>query len=201
MISNKHPFHRLREYLLSHFPDMILEFSKYVYVQYGETLSRNTFQIQASQLTEEWVEKQIVSLSELEEFALHSRVKKHKGDTNYFHLPMIDFINSNEAEVLLERVKSIENIVQVPLWVYNSGNSMHGYYFALLSEPSWYKYLGTLLLCNAPSKVHKDYIDARWIGHSLEQGFSALRWSKNTQRYKSLPELVTSAASIPPSQT
>ena len=197
MISNKHPFHHLHKYLLSYSSDLILEFSKYVYVHYGETLSRNMVQISASQLTVDWVEQQISSLSELEEFALHSRVKRRFSDTHYFHLPMIDFIGPDDIEVLSEKVKSLDTIVQSPLWLYSSGNSMHGYYFSLLSEPLWHQYLGALLLCNPPSKIHNDCIDARWIGHSLEHGFSALRWSKNTPRYKSLPTLITSVSGSP----
>jgi hypothetical protein len=33
-------------------------------------------------------------------------------------------------------------------------------------------------------------VDIRWVGHALRRGFAALRWSCNTNRYLSMPQLL-----------
>jgi hypothetical protein len=51
---------------------------------------------------------------------------------------------------------------------------MHGYYFCMIGERDWYKYLGKLLLCNDPVVEDEQVVDSRWVGHSLNKTLHAL---------------------------
>ena len=135
-----------------------------------------------------WLQEQMSSLGNQQELAIHSRVKLTHGKVR--HIPIIDFTNVLSADVAIHRMTYITNMLGVPLNLYRSGNSLHGYYHALISKRDWYDYLGSLLLCNLPDKIAEDVIDSRWVGHSLRQRYSALRWSKHTDTYKEIPTQV-----------
>jgi hypothetical protein len=72
---------------------------------------------------------------------------------------------------------------------FETGRSFHGYFPGLIPEQAWLGYLGRLLLVN--SLEGPQVIDSRWVGHALIRGFTALRWSHNTNRYLAIPHLVT----------
>lgn len=184
-----HPIYNLEKHLLKKKPNLILEFSRYVYVTYGVTHSRETFHIKSSDIVNGWIDDQINLLSEGQELAFHSRVKINEEDKTIYQLPMIDFINTKSNIKITEKISPINKSLNADLFLYESGNSYHGYYFLLLTETDWHKFLGKLLLCNPPARVNGDIVDSRWIGHSLEHGYSALRWSKKTEKYKMIPKL------------
>ena len=185
MITLTHPFYFLSTKLLDRNRELILEFSKYVHLGQGRTLSREIFQAEARQTNSNWLRLQFSSLNEGQELALHSRV--YNGSKIY-HIPMIDFINTDSEEEAVSKVEHISRTLRSDIYIFKSGKSLHGYFFCLIDENQWYKYLGSLLLCNPPPKLGEEIIDARWIGHSLEHGFSALRWSHNTEIYQSVPQ-------------
>lgn len=184
-----HPIYKLKNSLLKKEPRLILEFSRYVYVSYGVTQSREIFHIKASDVINGWLEDQIEMLSGGQELAFHSRVKLHENDNNTYHIPMIDFINTRSEEKIISKIEPVNQKLEADLVLYQSGNSYHGYYFILLNENDWYKFLGSILLCNPPSRINDEIIDSRWVGHSLEHSFSALRWSQKTSKYKIVPTL------------
>jgi len=181
----KHPINQLRACLLKAHPDIILEFSRYVHLGYGKTKSRDIFNVEGKYITREWLKEQICSLTSGQELALHSRII-YRGKE--FHIPMIDFINANSPEKVFPCLSDVNNQLPADIWFYTSGQSLHGYYFCLLDKEHWYKYLASIGLCNKPH--NPDIVDQRWIYHSLDHGFSALRWSHNTVIYKSMPEVV-----------
>jgi hypothetical protein len=150
---------------------------------------RHTFQIAADKVEDRWLSKQLESLQREEELALHSRVN-YEGAT--LHIPMIDFANAASCEDIHTRLQHISEELGQNLWLYSSGRSLHGYYFVLIDERSWQKFLGELLLCNSRSDFPCEIVDSRWVGHSLVHGFSALRWSQNTKRHISSPYLLRS---------
>lgn len=188
MVNDGHPIYDVRACLLASQPEMVLEFSRYVHLGYGVTKSRDTFHVKAKNLTEEWLTDQLLNLLEGQELALHSRVR-YNG--NIYHIPMIDFINVLSIGVVTPKLQDVSTKHSLgSIKLYSSGKSLHGYYLRFISDTKWREYLGSLLLCNPPTKYNEEIIDARWIGHSLEHGFSALRWSLNTSIYKSMPKLV-----------
>jgi hypothetical protein len=191
MVPEKHPIHALRHFLLPERAELILEFSRYVHLSLGQTLSRETFHVDASHLTHSWLANEIGRLSQGQEIALHSKVV-HRDRT--YHIPMVDFANAESLKMLVVRTQAVRQLLPVDITLYNSGQSMHGYYFCLIDERDWYKYLGRLLLCDPPFGSDKRIVDSRWVGHSLEHGFSALRWSCNSAIYQSLPQLVDVAS-------
>lgn len=187
MVPVRHPIHDLRHTLLQHHPELILEFSRYVHLGSGRTLSRETFHIEASNLDDAWLADEIRGLTKGQELAQHSRVV-YKDRIH--HIPMVDFAEAESTELLLLKMQAVRQSLPVDISLYSSGRSMHGYFFCLIDEKDWYEYLGRLLLCNAPFGSNRQIIDSRWVGHSLEHGFSALRWSCNSAMYQSLPQLV-----------
>ena len=184
-----HPIYSLEKNLLRKKPSLILEFSRYIYVSYGVTHSREVFHIKANDIINGWIDDQIDILSEGQELAFHSRVRINENEQTIYHLPMIDFINTKSETKITDSILPINKFLNTDLFLYESGNSYHGYYFLLLTESDWHKFLGKILLCNPPSRINDDVVDSRWIGHSLEHGYSALRWSKKTEKYKMVPRL------------
>jgi hypothetical protein len=193
MVNSGHPLWKLRSELFDHRAVMSLEFSRYVYREFGVTEYRKTFQISADKVQDGWLSTQLNSLESEEELALHSRVNL-KGAT--LHIPMIDFVNIGPWQEIHTRLQHISKRLGRNLWLYSTGRSLHGYYFVLVDEPSWYRFLGELLLCNSRGRSSSEIVDSRWVGHSLVQGFSALRWSQNTSRHSSLPYLVNTENTI-----
>lgn len=185
-VPRRHPMHGLSSRLLEHYSELSLEFSRYVHLGLGRTLSREIFHVQARYLDDAWLADEMSRLTGAQELALHSRVI-YKD--RIYHIPMVDFAEAGSTELLVSKMRAVRHSLSVDIALYNSGRSVHGYYFCLVDEKDWYRYLGRLLLCNPTSDSNREFIDSRWIGHSLEQEFSALRWSCNSAIYKSVPEL------------
>jgi len=183
----KHPIHGLVCSLLQNNINVVLEFSRYVHLGQGRTLSRDIFHVEARNLDTEWLVNQIGSLSREQELALHSKVLQQ--DQTY-HIPMVDFVQVKSTESLVDKMLPVSELLSTDVTLYDSGQSMHGYYFCLIGEREWYGYLGKLLLCNSPLAADEQVVDSRWVGHSLDHAFSALRWSCNSGIYSGLPQLV-----------
>ena len=182
----EHPIHGLVNSLLQNNVNLVLEFSRYVHLGPGRTLSRDIFHVEAANLNATWLANQICSLSQKQELALHSRVLQ-QGQA--YHIPMVDFAHVESLETLLEKTVPVSQLLSTDIALYDSGQSMHGYYFCMIGEREWYKYLGKLLLCNGRLAMDEHVVDSRWVGHSLDHGFSALRWSCNSGIYSGLPQL------------
>ncbi len=183
----KHPIHGLVRSLSQINNNIVLEFSRYVHLGQGRTLSRDIFHVEADNLDAEWLVNQIGSLSRKQELALHSKVLQ-QGQT--YHIPMVDFANVKSTEILLNKMLPVSEFLSTDIAFYDSGQSMHGYYFCLIGEREWHQYLGKILLCNVPLAADEQVVDSRWVGHSLDHGFSALRWSCNSGIYSGLPQVV-----------
>lgn len=78
-------------------------------------------------------------------------------------------------------------LISKMIW-YESGRSFHGYGTTLISNEEWIQLMGRLLLVNQPQQ--HPIVDSRWIGHRLIAGYSALRWTKNTDDYIQVPKLL-----------
>ena len=116
------------------------------------------------------------------ELALQSVVER-SGST--LHIPMIDFETADEAQV-----RRFEPVLQSAFYCFATGRSFHGYFAELLTTENWIDFLGAMLLINSPNS--QPVVDSRWIGHALRRGYSALRWTRHTNRYETLPSLLFS---------
>jgi len=183
----RHPIQALRQFLSQQQPRLTLEFSRYIHLGLGRTLSRETFHVEGSLIDDAWFANELDRLSQGQELALHSTVTKK--DRTY-HLPMVDFAKVSSLKKLKTRIQTVRQTLPVDIALYSSGRSLHGYFFCLLDDKSWHQYLGRLLLCNPALESQDQLVDTRWVGHSLEHGFSALRWSCNSAIYQSAPRLV-----------
>jgi len=191
MVFAKHPIQGVLQ-LAQKNNGLVLEFSRYVHLGRGRTLSREIFHVDAGDVSTAWLATEIDNLSEGQELALHSKVTQNSV---VYHIPMIDFTHAKSPAVLLEKTNAVSDSLPVDLTLYDSGQSMHGYYFCLIVEKRWYEFLGRLLLCDQPSHLDAPVVDWRWVGHSLEHHFSALRWSCNSPLYRSLPQFVETTRS------
>lgn len=190
MIPTGHPFSLVHGAIAS-IPAgkrVALSFSKYIHIGYGKTLSREMCTVTRKNFTEAWLFNQLQSLSEKQEMAFHSKVIV--GD-EVFHIPMVDCITADRGRAV-NKITSVAVKYEMDCSFVASGNSYHVYFNRILDNKRWLEFLGSLLLLNLPPKFNEeDTVDARWIGHSLEHGFSALRWSINTKNYLMAPAIIS----------
>lgn len=159
-----------------------MEFSKYIHLEHGRTERRIVLRRELAGVTRDWLNHILSGLEQDEELAFHSRLYWHGQE---FHLPLADFRIRMNPEDAGDLVCSKCDLERTRMEVYDSGRALHGYYFKAMRMDEWLKYLGKLLLINDSV----EYIDSRWVGHSLRNGFSGLRWSCNTRQHKSMPAL------------
>lgn len=164
--------------------DLKLHFSRYYYRPQSPLDERQTFSVTALDVTEGWVVDQIAQLPLGWELAMNSLVEDGRG--RFRHVPMIDFVGTSMAWASASFFAEIVGREIAKRLVYfDSGRSLHAYSPTLLSKKHWVEFMGRLLLLNIPGSPA--VIDARWVGHRLVGGYSALRWSKNSRHYESMP--------------
>lgn len=179
-----HPFAFVREILSAEDGDWTLSFSKYLYRPQSVFDQRELVEVSASDLDSSWIEGQISTLQPEWELALNSKIIDPRGRTH--HIGMIDFVGRPDISLVSERIR----LVLGPQWAlrveyFDSGRSLHGYLGGLMRPGEWHQYLGRLLLMNFPDSA--PIVDARWIGHRLLGGYSALRWSANSSYHFHVP--------------
>lgn len=171
--------------------DLIFTYSRYEVAPPGfQALAPRSpvLQVSACDITPDWIADRFAELSPKEELAWHSWVECRGVDC---HIPMIDFVGRPRYSTIcaLGQMLAAEISFAGDLALFNTGRSFHGYFPDLIPEHSWPRYLGHLLLLNQHDR--QPLIDTRWVGHALVRGFTALRWSHNTDRYKAMPSLVS----------
>lgn len=120
------------------------------------------------------------------DFAFHSYLDCFDGTKR--HIPMVDMSTASRAHLL--KLKSFLDLETYYGFVwFESGRSFHGYGSRLINNNEWISHMGQLLLSN--QKDLKPTVDPRWIGHRLIAGYSALRWSRNTEHYIKLPQRIS----------
>ena len=181
-----HPLRQIIK-LLKYKGDATLQFGEYSYKPQEILDERRCFDIAASALTDQWMTKQFNELPENKEIAFHSLIKIEKKS---LHMPMIDFCcQIDELDVAKDMLsKLLPTYMFASLRFYSSGRSMHAYGSTLLRPVEWREFMGRLLLANMPGSL--PLIDARWIGHRIIGGYSALRFSCNSENYLQYPKLL-----------
>lgn len=184
----KHPSFIIEEIVKKYGTDIQFEFSHYLYIPNTIKDQRNTFTLFAEELTPIKLKELCDSTPKGTELALHSRVLIREDII--MHIPMIDL--ATKAVGIIGRVVDVlpSKLIDSVIW-FESGRSYHGYGKILISQENWIKLMGRLLLANQPQM--SSVVDPRWIGHRLIAGYSALRWTKNTEYYIQEPELVKNA--------
>jgi hypothetical protein len=178
---DKHPLfviEKLRDTLSK---DVTLHFNRYFVSPQGtptEDILYKTFSSPLFSITKEKVQSWIDSLQPNEEISLLSKVDKN------LHLPQVDFYTTNVASML----DRFNYLGPQSFYVFDSGNSYHGYSPVLLNRREWENHLGKLLLLTPPKSEKPPIVDWRWVGHSLRRGYSALRWTNNSEKYIKVPE-------------
>ena len=163
--------------------DYTLHFSKYNIAKPGSQYQqpREVVPVERRDFGIPWINHQINSLTDYQELTWNSNIKTSNME---YHVPMIDFEVGIDNDLLKYALNNLTKELDLQeLWCFKSGRSYHAYGLPLLSLQDWYSYLGKLL--TLPSIFPA--IDTRWIGHSLRRGYSALRWSHKTTRYRQLP--------------
>lgn len=120
-----------------------------------------------------------------EELAFHSRVRV--GNDILAHVPLIDFRGELSTDHFRRVVEVAGEFGSNEVQFFRSGRSFHAYLNAVLEPDLWRRFVGRLLLLNAPNEA--EWVDTRWLGHGLIAGFSALRWTHNTPTYVQPPTL------------
>jgi hypothetical protein len=164
--------------------DLVLTFSRYRYFPQSLVDIRESFCLRSSEVTELWLESTLESLGPGLELAFHSNVATPSG---IMHIPMVDFATKGRAQ--LDKLRNFlgSEVAGEMLW-FDSGRSFHGYGLKLIPDRDWTAFMGRLLLSNQPNVP--PLIDPRWVGHRLIAGYSALRWSGNTDHYLHVPRMI-----------
>jgi hypothetical protein len=189
LIVQGHPSLLVEEIVARHGGDLIFTYSRYEVAPPGLQAAAprsDVLRVPAYDVTPDWLADRFAELGPSEEMAWHSWVEREGVG---FHIPMIDFIGrpANSSLCELGRTLAANMALNGDLFLFETGRSLHGYFSDLISERAWPKYLGQLL-------IHHDrppMIDTGWIGHALVRGFTALRWSHNTNRYRAMPRLAS----------
>ncbi len=194
MLANKseqfklHPLSVVLEIIELYGDDIDFEFSHYTYKRNTIEDTRTTFKISAKAITEDFLIELCDKTPSGNNLALHSTVYFKNGITK--HIPMIDL--ATRAVGVISKILNVlpDELVNKMIW-FESGRSFHGYGTYLITPESWIHLMGRLLLANQPQQ--HPVVDPRWIGHRLIAGYSALRWTKNTEDYIQIPLLVKNA--------
>ena len=135
-----------------------------------------------------WLAERFAELRPNEEMAWHSWAEWRGVGS---HIPMIDFVSRPDPSVLIELSRILTAVMGLrgDFVFFETGRSFHGYFPDLIPEHAWVKYLEQLLSLNGQDRL--PLIDTRWVGYSRARGFSALRWSHNTSRYRAMPRLMS----------
>lgn len=168
-----------------------LSFSKYRYEPQTLRDVRTTFEVPIGEVSDKWLVDQLSSLGTEEDLAFNSTVHTESG---VFHIPMVDFMGLG-----VDHVRGLMAVfgesVRKDFVFCSSGRSFHAYGVTnILSEAEWFDFMVKLLLCNLPGKP--DVVDSRWVAHRILGRYSALRWSKNSSRYKSYPIVIDDMGQI-----
>ncbi len=182
MIVENHPFKFLAPLFEKHRAEF--SFSRYVYTPDSLFDERECFVVSGTDITSEWIGREIGALRKDQELALHSKVKINGKN---FHIPMIDFSTEEalNSDIFARMSRYLPRALMLNMAVFASGRSFHAYSTALLGPKDWHAFMGRLLLVNP--KNGREVVDSRWIGHRLIGGFGSLRWSNNSGQYQGLP--------------
>jgi hypothetical protein len=161
-----------------------LTFSKYLYRPRTVFDEREAFECPAAIIDDDWLAHQKLELKPNWELALNSLV--HDSRSRARHIPMIDFaVGAIGRDELLLMDRILGKTLTKDFVYYETGRSFHAYGLALISPSGWRTFMAKLLLLNLPDRPQ--LIDARWVGHRLLSGYSALRWTANNPQYLQTP--------------
>lgn len=183
--SKLHPLSIVLEIIELYGDDIDFEFSHYTYKRNTIEDTRTTFKVSAKSITEDFLIELCDKAPSGNNLALHSTVYFKNGIIK--HIPMIDL--ATRAVGVIRKILNVlpDELTNKMIW-FESGRSFHGYGTYLISPQNWIQLMGRLLLANQPQQ--HPVVDPRWIGHRLIAGYSALRWTKNTDDYIQIPHLV-----------
>ncbi|WP_158755426.1 hypothetical protein [Dyella sp. S184] len=189
-----HPISIIYDLIESLGEDYTFKFSKYFYRPQNPLDEREIFSVIGAEINDDWLEKQIGQLSPGWELALNSEVVDPRN--RRYHMPMIDFYGRETDFLFSPYFRSmVGGRFHSSMSIFDSGRSYHAYSPMLMSNKEWIGFMGALLLLTLPNSP--PVVDARWVGHRLIGGYSALRWSCNSANYLQYPELVPLSTIIP----
>jgi len=163
------------------------EFSKYVSGGPGLTVSREIVRV-VSRSALQWTRNAAGRMPLGGEVAIHSRTGVVGRPGRVFHIPMID-VQGRQSRALRARVREECIRLDAPASIYLSGRGFHVYFYTVIPTPAWHEFLARILLWTPPAPRGPAIpVDIRWVGHSLEHGYSALRLTRYTTEYLKAPE-------------
>ena len=129
---------------------------------------------------------------ENEEFAMNSLVEvKVDTENRVMHVPMIDFeINTSISEAI-DALNYIQNeFLDMPksakIFLLKTDSSYHAYFDLLMEEDEYMSFLNAIKIAHEKTKV-----DTFWATACLKRGYSCLRWTANSEHYKSAPRFAS----------
>jgi hypothetical protein len=169
-----HPLEFIESFLANEVAIREVHFSIYRYHPQSLLDDCITHRVEVHELRSTY-ERLAARLKENEDVAFNSLVRLRGNTGARRHLALLDFQTGVESRVeQISEALVAENCPRQAALVY-SGQSYHLYLGTLFSHTQWVKFMGRILLLN--SRSEPPTVDARWVGHRLMAGYSALRWS------------------------
>lgn len=183
LADKSHPYWHLESILREESSVATVHLSYYLYRPQSLLDQRTVFQIRRTDfLNPAYFEQFLSQCPAGYETAFHSLVTCR--DENQRHLPMVDMATEELSDLSEVNAFVQDNSFHGFVW-FESGRSFHGYGTRLVTYQQWIELMGKLLLCNG--RRTDPVVDPRWVGHRLLGGYAALRWTRNTPQYLSIP--------------
>lgn len=177
----------------------LFHFTKYIYTDRLDYNSRINFSVECDQVSISWLIKIFENLEPDWNLSFQSAITYPNGDK--WFIPLIDFnvqrLDQEILEIIEFRLSNSPHLIKFEsiiknLTIYKSGRSYHGYGNQLLTHEEWYNFTLSTLFLNYTRHFNEldTIVDTRWVAHRLLEGYTCLRWSKNSKHYLEYPELV-----------
>ena len=113
------------------------------------------------------------------------------ADKRKLHIPLIDFQCNTSTENLQNVKRCMRGMDDAGGVILKSARSYHYYGMSLLTDDQWLDFVGRCLL-REPDINMQPYVDIRYLGHRLQEGWGSLRISRDSLsgKFRNYPKVV-----------
>ena len=123
--------------------------------------------------------------------ALAVTSKVYLADERKLHMPLIDFQCEPSPKNLRNVKRRMHGMDDAGGFILETARSYHYYGMSLLTDDQWLDFVGQCLL-QEPDVNMRPYIDIRYLGHRLREGWGSLRISRDSLsgKFRDYPKVV-----------
>ena len=150
---------------------------------------RNCYPLPKTAATPNELLKIADSLPENRALAVTSQVILY--DERKLHIPLVDFQCKCTKTNVKNMKRSMQGMDAAGGIILETARSYHYYGMSLLTDDQWIDFVGRCLLLK-PDADMQPYVDIRYLGHRLREGWGSLRISRDalSGKYRNYPKVV-----------